>query len=200
MLRRFGIGSVELGGEPMSESIIAAAPGDGALDARLKRVLRFMPAPVGIVTSFDPDSGQPVGLAMSALMPLCLDPPSMAICVNRSGSAHDAMLRAGRFCINLLGGGQDGHVAPFADPAARAARFTQDDWRQHVHAAHDGVWYIDGASAAIFCTIRKQVPYGTHDLLVGEVDDLIASGGDDILGWANGALFTAAPLAPKAAS
>lgn len=174
---------------------VAAAPHDTSpLDARLKSVLRIMPAPVGIVTSFDPDSGEPVGLAMSALMPVCLDPPSMAICVNRSGSAHAAMIRAGRFCINLLHSRQDGHMAPFADPAARAARFTQDDWRQHDHAVHEGVWYIEGAPAAIFCTIREHISYGTHDLLLGEVDDLITTAGEEIVGWANGALYRPAPL------
>lgn len=159
------------------------------LDARLKRVLRLMPAPVGIVTSFDPADGQPVGLAMSAMMPVCLDPPAMAICVNRQGSAHDAMIRAGRFCINLLHAGQDLHVTPFADPVARETRFTQGDWKQH-----GSVWFIDGAPANIFCTIRERVPFGTHDLLVGEVDDLTASGGDEIVGWANGALCRPAPL------
>lgn len=177
----------------MSDTV-AAPP----LEARLKRVLRFMPAPVGIVTSRDPDSGAPVGLAMSAMMPVCLDPPAMAICVNRSGGAHAALVRAGRFCINLLHAGQDGHVTPFADPAARDARFTQDDWRQHVHAVHHGLWYIDGAPAAIFCSIRQHTSFGTHDLLVGEVDDLLVSGSDDILGWANGALCRAAPLSGKA--
>ncbi len=178
----------------MPESATTVPTGGPSLDERLKRVLRFMPAPVGIVTSFDPDTGQPVGLAMSALMPVCLDPPSMAICVNRSGSAHDAMLRAGRFCINLLHGGHYGHVVPFADPAARDARFTQDGWRQHMHAAHEGLWFIEDAPAAIFCTIRERVTFGTHDLLVGEVDDLVTSGNDDIVGWANGALCRPAQL------
>lgn len=118
----------------------------------------------------------------------------MAICVNRSGSAHDAMMRAGRFCINLLQAGQDSHVRPFADPAAREMRFRQDDWRQHVHHAHEGLWYIDKAPAAIFCTIRENVRFGTHDLLVGEVDDLITSGSDDIVGWANGSLYRPTPI------
>ena len=172
----------------MSETLIAP------LDVRLKRVLRFMPAPVGIVTSFDPADDTPVGLAMSALMPVCLDPPAMAICVNRSGSAHDAMVRAGRFCINLLTPEQDAHMTPFADPAAREARFTQSDWKRHVHAQHDGMWYIEGAPANLFCTLRERVTFGTHDLLVGEVDDLIVSGSDDIAGWANGALCRPTPL------
>ncbi|MCY1672839.1 flavin reductase family protein [Novosphingobium sp. SL115] len=183
----------------MPDTAATLPPGALPIDARLKRVLRFMPAPVGIVTSFDPDDGTPVGLAMSALMPVCLDPPSMAICVNRSGSAHDTMIRAGRFCINLLHGGQDGHVAPFADPAARAERFRQSDWRQHVHSAHEGVWFIDDAPAAIFCTIKQRVSFGTHDLLVGEVDDLICSGSDEILGWADGALCRPTPLNRKPA-
>jgi hypothetical protein len=38
------------------------------------------------------------------------------------------------------------------------------------------------------------VPYGTHDLLVGEVYDLFDNGGEDILGWANGALGRINPL------
>jgi flavin reductase len=161
-------------------SVLETAP----LAEQLKRVLRFMPAPLGIVTSLDPADGRPVGLAMSALMPVCLDPCTMAICVNRSGSAHDALMRAGRFCINLLAPAQHAHVVPFADPAAKAQRFGQADWRRR---AVDGVWYIDEAPANLFCTVRAHHGYGTHDLIVGDVVDLYASGVEDILGWGNGA-------------
>ena len=162
------------------------------IDQRLKRVLRFMPAPVGIVTSRDPETGEPVGLAMSALMPVSLEPCAMAICVNRSGSAHDALVRAGQFCINLLDSQQGPHILPFADPAARDSRFTQPDWRQH---ADSGVWYIEGAPANLFCAVRERVSYGTHDVIVGEVTDLLSSDGEDILGWANGAVGRLHPIA-----
>lgn len=161
------------------------------LDQRLKRVLRFMPAPVGIVTSHDSAGGEPVGLAMTALMPVSLEPPAMAICVNRSASAHRALLAAGRFCINLLHSGIDAHILPFADPAARGTRFTQADWKQR----DDGVWYIDGAAANLFCTVRANMSHGTHDIIVGEVTDLLSDDGEDILGWANGALGRLRPLA-----
>jgi flavin reductase (DIM6/NTAB) family NADH-FMN oxidoreductase RutF len=154
-----------------------------ALDLRLKRVLRYLPAPVGIVTSADPDSGVPVGLAMSAIMPVSLEPCAMAIAVNRAGASHDAIVRTGRFCINLLDTARQEHLLPFANPAARDLRFTQSDWNRN-----GTIWYIDGSPANIFCEIRQRVPYGTHDLLIGEVYDLISSGGGDILGWANGAL------------
>lgn len=179
----------------MTQIADTAAPGDAAIEIRLKQVLRAMPAPVGIVTSVDPDTGQPVGLAMSALMPVCLDPPAMAICVNRAGSAHDAMIRAGRFCINLLHPWQGSHMVPFADPASRDGRFKQSDWKGHRHDVHEGLMHIDGAPAAIFCTIRETLSFGTHDLLVGEVDDIVVSGKGEIVGWANGALCRPATLA-----
>lgn len=164
-----------------------------SIDQRLKRVLRFMPAPVGIVTAVDA-AGQPVGLAMSALMPVCLEPPAMAICVNRSAAAHQALVEAGRFCINLLHSGLDGHIRPFADPGARESRFTQADWRQH---AESGIWYITGAAANLFCTIGERVAHGTHDLIVGNVVELFASDAEDIIGWGNGAPGRLQPLPGK---
>lgn len=164
-------------------------PPGSTLDNQLKQVLRHLPAPVGIVSSYDPETGEPVGLAMSALMPVSLEPCSMAIAINRAGSAHDAMVRAGRFCINLLDSPRQDYLTPFASFAGRADRFTHPDWRQH-----GPVWFISGAPANIFCDVRERLAYGTHDLLIGEVYDLLSTGGDDILGWANGALGRLSPL------
>ena len=113
----------------------------------------------------------------------------MAIAINRSGSSHDAIVRSGEFCINLLDSRRQHHLEPFASFAGRAERFTHPDWRRNGQ-----VWFIEGAPANIFCRIRERVAYGTHDLLIGEVYDLHATGGDDILGWANGALGRLAPL------
>ena len=148
-----------------------------------------LPAPVGIVTSFDPHSLRPIGLVMSAIMPVSLDPCAMAIAVNRSGSSHAGMLAAGRYCINLLDSDRHGHLAPFTSHELRDQRFTQPEWRQH-----GDVWYIDGAPANVFCDVRATLSYGTHDLMVGEVYALKATGTQDILGWANGSLGRLAPL------
>lgn len=156
---------------------------------RLKLLLRHVPAPVGIVTSFDPVSGDPIGLAMSAIMPVCLEPCAMAIAVNRMGSSHPAMLRAGRYCINLLDAGMQDLLTPFASSAGKPDRFTEGPWLRH-----DQVWYLDGAPANIFCEIRETLSFGTHDLMVGEVYHLLTSGSQDILGWANGQLSRLSPL------
>ena len=170
---------------PSDPAAVDAAP----LADRLRRILRHLPAPVGIVSSIDPDDGSPVGLAMSAIMPVSLDPPAMAIGINRAGASHDAMIRSGRFCINLLDDRLHGHILPFSDPAARDTRFTQPEW-----TCERGLWIIAGAPANIFCTIADRVSYGTHDVLVGAVDDVIDAGGVDMLGWGNGAPGRLSPL------
>ena len=113
------------------------------LASGLKQVLRYLPAPVGIVSSYDTENGQPIGLAMSAIMPVALEPCSMAIAVNRSGSAHEGMLRAGKYCINLLDSELHGHMAPFASAEAR------DGW-----ANADSSGGYERELALLFATLR----------------------------------------------
>ncbi|CDO34487.1 MULTISPECIES: flavin reductase family protein [Novosphingobium] len=167
---------------------------NSAFADQMKRVLRHLPAPVGIVTSYDPQTEEPVGLAMSAMMPVSLEPCAMAIAINRSGSAHDAMIRAGRFCVNLLASEHHAALEPFASYHGRDRRFVGPEWQRS-----GKVWYIDSAPANLFCEIGECLPFGTHDVLVGKVYDLRSNGGQEILGWANGSLGRLAPITAKAA-
>ena len=159
------------------------------LASSLRRVLRHMPAPVGIITSSDADTGDPVGLVMSAIMPVSLDPVAMVVAVNRGGGSHEAIIRSGHYAINLLSPEQARHVEPFMAPDRRADRFRTPGWRRH-----DRSWIIDGAPANIICTIEQHLSFGTHDLLVGLVRHVIAADETPILGWCNGSLGTHAPL------
>lgn len=167
---------------------------DTELAACLKKILRDLPAPVGLVTSHDPLGNVPVGLAMSAIMPVSLSPCSMAVAINRSGTSHQGILRAGEFCINLLCVQTREHLAPFASHSRRDERFVGADWTRHGMA-----WRIIGAPANIFCNVRHIISHGTHDVLIGDVTDImvadcpVAAKGT-ILGWANGELGTLAPL------
>jgi len=160
----------------------------GDCSAQMKAVLRLLPAPVAIVTGRGAN-GTPVGLAVSALMPVSLEPCAMAICVNRYGSSHEALVSSRRFCINLLHPDQGDCFSPFASVELRDSRFAQSDWRER-----DGIWYLEGAPANIFCTIAEMTSFGTHDLIIGKVDELIAAQCDAIVGWANGRLGRLVPL------
>lgn len=54
----------------------------------LKAVLRGILRPVAVVTTCDAATGKLAGLVTSAVIPVCMAPPSMLVCVNRSASAH----------------------------------------------------------------------------------------------------------------
>lgn len=158
------------------------------LSDQLKRVLRFMPAPVSVVTSHD-DNDEPVGLAMSAIMPVSLDPCSMAISINRDNSSYPHFRESGVFCINLLHAGMKPQFLPFADYKARDERFRGSSWK-----VHEKLWYLEQAPASIFCSIESVMSHGTHDVIIGKVFHLIASDEEAVLGWANGSLGTLSPI------
>lgn len=159
------------------------------LDARLKRVLRFTPAPVAIVSSYDPSTGMPVGLAISAIMPVSLDPCAMAVAINRSASAYATIRKARKFCINLLDPERSEHMLPFSSHKEKDRRFIHSDWKKA-----ENIWYIESSPANIFCDVQKVLSYGTHDILVGKVYELKSKDSNEILAWANGSLCQVSPL------
>jgi len=158
------------------------------LSDRLKGVLRFMPAPVGIVTSYD-DKLRPVGLAMSAIMPVSLDPCMMAISINRDNTSYEHLRRSGAFCINLLNDRMQNQFQPFADYKGREKRFRDPAW-----AASRNLRYVEAAPANIFCRVESMSSHGTHDIVVGSVFELFIAEDEKVLGWANGSLGTMQPI------
>jgi flavin reductase (DIM6/NTAB) family NADH-FMN oxidoreductase RutF len=149
----------------------------------LKAAMRRMPGAVALITTWDPGEDKPAGLAASAVIPVSMDPPSMLVAVNRSASAHAAIERAGRYCVNLLGTTQTALVGLFSSSEMRDRRFASEDWQYR-----DGLPYLPTACANIFCEISTTLIHGTHELFVGDVFDIrtgVAEGADP-LGWIEG--------------
>ncbi|MDO6413318.1 flavin reductase family protein [Sphingomonas sp. BIUV-7] len=154
-----------------------------ALSAGLKSAMRRMPGAVALITTRDPANDQPAGLAASAVIPVSMDPPSMLIAINTSASAHAAIERAGRYCVNLLGTTHTDLVGLFSNSALRDHRFASGEW-----AYQDGIPYLPGACSSIFCEVRTTLVHGTHELFIGEVYDVRGGSGEagNPLGWLEG--------------
>lgn len=148
---------------------------------QLKAAMRRMPGPVALVTTTDPATSDYAGLAASAVIPVSMDPPAMLVAVNRNASAHAAIERAGRFCLNLLCNSQTDLVALFASSARRAERFAGDRWQ-----VHDGLPYLPGACFSIFCSVAETKVFGTHELFIGTVGEVLTGTGTDPMGWIEG--------------
>lgn len=148
---------------------------------KLKAAMRRMPGPVALVTTADPDGGDYAGLAASAVIPVSMAPPAMLVAVNRNASAHAVIERAGRFCINLLCNSQTDIVGLFSNSARRDERFAGDSW-----ADRDGLPYLPGACVSIFCKVERTQVFGTHELFIGTVDEVLPGTGSDPMGWIEG--------------
>lgn len=160
------------------------------ISAGLKAAMRRMPGAVALITTIDPATGHPAGLAASAVIPVSMDPPSMLVSINRTASAHAAIERAGKFCVNLIGTEQTALVGLFSNSQMREQRFAGEEWRQA-----DGLPYLSGACANIFCAVRTTLVFGTHELFVGEVFDVTsADTAGDPLGWIEGGFARLGPL------
>ena len=71
-----------------------------------KQGMRRLAAGVSIVTTAE--GGVPFGFAATSVTAVSVDPsPLLLVCVNRSVSCHDVILRMGRFCVNVL---RENHV------------------------------------------------------------------------------------------
>ena len=149
----------------------------------LKAAMRRMPGAVALITTCDPDTGHPAGLAASSVIPVSMEPPSMLVAVNRTASAHAAIERAGRYCVNLLGTTQTALVGLFSSSDMRERRFASEEWHNR-----DGLPYLTSACANIFCEVSTTLVFGTHELFIGEVFDVRAAiaEGSEPLGWIEG--------------
>ena len=159
-------------------------PSDPAeLAPRLRSALRRLPGPVSIVTTHDIESGGPVGMVASAVIPVSMEPPSMLVAVNRRSLCHASIERAGRFCINLLGTDQRDLVAPFSTPSMRDQRFAGGDW-----TTFEAIPFLSDALANLFCKVEATLVHGSHELFVGNAYEVRLRDGEESepLGWMEG--------------
>ncbi|WP_027282156.1 flavin reductase family protein [Roseomonas gilardii] len=142
-------------------SPVATPPG---VHAAFRAAMRRFASTVTVVTACD--HARRHGMTATAVTSLSMEPPSLLVCIHRQTLLHDILLRAPRFCVNVLHSSQ-GHVsAAFSGGVPPERRFDGDEWQN----SEDGVPFLRGAQANLFCRKAAAVPYGTHLILVGEVE------------------------------
>ncbi|WP_420144148.1 flavin reductase family protein [Sphingobium sp.] len=105
------------------------------------------------------------GMTATAVTSVCVDPPSLLVCVNRSASMHIPMTKAGVFCVNLLASGQVDVGLAFGGGSTGENRFAVGVWRN----SEEGTPYLQHAQANIFCRLYRSIDYCTHSIFIAEV-------------------------------
>ena len=128
----------------------------------LREVMRRFPSGVAVVT-VDLE-GERIGLTVSSLVSLSLDPPLVGVAVSRQAALHELLRRAGSFGASLLGEGQEELATRFSRGVPPIALWTGVAVREGRR-----VPLLDGALGWLECETRAEHAAGDHTLFVGEV-------------------------------
>jgi len=139
-----------------------SAPPDAAA---FRAAMRNLAGGVAIVTTGQGEARR--GLTVTAVTSVSAEPPLLLVCVNASSGSHDALLRQGRFGVNLLGLEQAELALRFAGAGGvqGAARFAGEAWTQ----AAGGAPLLDSALCAMECRLETHQRAGSHGIFIGRV-------------------------------
>ncbi|MGH8903760.1 MAG: flavin reductase family protein [Egibacteraceae bacterium] len=136
-------------------------------------LMSSFPTGVAVITSFD-QHGRPHGMTCTSLSSVTLTPPTLLVCLNRRSGTLDAVQTYGSFAINLLHSRARRVAEIFSGPVPD--RFSQVRWRLSNVAGLP--WLFEDAFALAECTVRKSSIVGDHEVVLGEVCEVVLHGSD----------------------
>lgn len=142
----------------MTSQPLALPPVD---DQMFRNVVGHFASGVTIITTAEGE--QLFGTTVSAFSSLSLDPPMVLVCLNRSSSTHEAILRTGRFAVNVLSAEQGELAVRFARPLSN--RFEG----LSLETGPAGLPLLNGRLAGIECAVEAAHTGGTHTVFFGRV-------------------------------
>ena len=148
----------------------------GGIDTdAFKQLMRQQASTVAVITTGGEDS--PGGLTATAVMSLTATPASVAVCVNKSASAHDQIVECAKFGVNFLSTDQVNASNVFSNNDLKDERFEHVDW----FVSETGVALLRGTAASAACTVEHSVPVFSHTLFMGVVHEVFTSDGSPLI-------------------
>jgi len=140
---------------------------------RFREVMGRFATGISVVTAFEGD--RPQGITVNAFSSVSLDPALVMVALDRSRFITPMVRNAGRYAVNVLGADQQALSDCFAHAPVSPGReaFCGARWQP----GPTGLPLIEGAIAALECTIVETFSAGDHDLFIGRVDSLQEHGG-----------------------
>ena len=119
-------------------------------------------------------AGRRYGMVATAMMSVSLEPPALAICINRSASIHEPLRRRGVFSVNVLSDRQQ-HISQHFTRSKADDRFDCGDWNSYAgrQASLSRLPFLADANAVFFGHVSEQIAFGTHTLFIAEIDESV---------------------------
>lgn len=151
-----------------------------------RHAMRRLATTIALITSGEGESW--TGMAATAVMSVCAEPPTLLTAVNRSASIHPVMTGASHFCVNLLAERHKDMVGIFSGQTKGLARFETGGWA----AGPQGLPLLEDALASLVCRTTQRIDVGTHTLFIGEVEHVVNHDEISPLVWVDGTFANAA--------
>ena len=131
---------------------------------QLRAFMRRAPASVAVLTV---DTGRDrLGLTVSSLVSLSLDPPLVGASIAREAAMHELLREAGGFAASLLAGGQEWLAQHFARGVPPIGMWHGVETEE----GSAGAPLLAGALGSLECRLVGEHAAGDHTLFVGEVE------------------------------
>ena len=128
----------------------------------LRELMRLWPHGVSVLT-IDND-GDRMGVTVSSLVSLSLEPPLVGISVGKQASCYELLRQAGGFAVSMLGSGQEAIVRQFASSLPPIVH-----WQGVATREGELAPLIEGALGWIEARTIAEHDVGDHTFFVGEV-------------------------------
>lgn len=134
---------------------------------------------VTVITTTDA-AGHDFGMTVSAFSSVSLQPPLVLVCIEHSASAHDALVAAEAFVVNILASTQEPLARHFA--AQGTIRFTGVGFAR----SDRGAPVLDGVLAHVECRRTAVYDGGDHSIILGETEHAAIGDGEPLLYYRGG--------------
>jgi len=121
--------------------------------------------PVGVAVATVEVDGTRIGLTLSSLVSVALEPPLVGISVWRQAAFHELLREAGGFAVSLLAGDQIEVARHFARGVPPIAM-----WHGLAVREGDRGPLLDGAVGWLQCELGGELEAGDHTLFLGRVE------------------------------
>lgn len=147
--------------------------------ARFRHLLGHFATGVTVVTAITPN-GNPIGMTINSIASVSLQPPLVLMCIDRQAEAHDTILTAREYVVNVLAHDQEVLSRRFAD--------RHDDRFDGIgyHTTPRGLVVLDGVLAHLECRRYADYPGGDHTIVLGEVVGGEAKSGEPLVFYRGG--------------
>lgn len=119
-------------------------------------------------------AGRRYGMVATAMMSVSLEPPTLAVCINKTASIHKPLQLRGAFSVNVLSDRQQ-FVSQHFTYSKAESRFECGDWRfyEGPKPVLSRLPFLANATAVFFGRVSDQIAVATHSLFIAEIDQSI---------------------------